>query len=463
MLRTRLDAISDESAATIERTAISPVVTESKDYSATVLDGEGNLVTGGGRIEYHFGAAMNAVRSTIARHGATIRPGDVFLANDPHNGGGLHAQDVMVQQPVFVGDEMVAWVVNSAHLMDMGGMVMGSWAPAATECYQEAIRFPPVRLFREGVEEPDVFAIFRNNVRLSELVEMDLRALVAGCHVAEEKLIEVVQEMGVPDFRAGMRALCDSGERELRRRIEAIADGEYRTVTWTEWGDELYAVPCTLTVAGDTLVFDFTGASPQAPHFFNSKPYIIESELVADVCTLLVPGPAVLGRAVPPVRPALPRRLDRELGATGTRGERAHGRRVLRRDRGDAVHGARARGLARRAGAPVPERSVGHIGPRDPHVGLHGERRVRRLGHERRLPARAVGRPRPRRQRPVLVPRRAPGHRRVHRHRDPRVVVPAPRAREEAATRAHSAPARSGRVQAARCRTSRTAPTRCSV
>ena len=287
VLRTRLDAISDEAAQTIERTAISPVVTESKDYSATILDGDGNLVTGGGRIEYHFGAAMNAVRSTIARHGDTIRPGDVFLANDPHNGGGLHAQDVMVQQPVFLDGERVAWVVNSAHLMDMGGMVMGSWAPAATECYQEAIRFPPVRLFREGVEESDVFSIFRNNVRLSTLVEMDLRALVAGCHVAEDKLIEVVEGMGVDEFRFGVDALCDSGEQELRRRVEGIADGEYRTVTWTEWGDDLYAVPCTLTVAGDTLIFDFTGASPQADHFFNSKPYIIESELVADVCTLL--------------------------------------------------------------------------------------------------------------------------------------------------------------------------------
>jgi N-methylhydantoinase B len=287
VLRTRLDAISDESAVTIERTAISPVVTESKDYSSTILDGEGNLVTGGGRIEYHFGAAMNAVRSTLAMHGDTIRPRDVFLANDPHNGGGLHAQDVMVQQPVFVGDELVAWVVNSAHLMDMGGMVMGSWAPAATECYQEAIRFPPVRLFRAGVEAPDVFAIFRNNVRLSALVEMDLRALVAGCHVAEDKLIDVVEQMGVDGFRAAVRALCDSGERELRRRIEALADGEYRVETWTEWGEELYAVPVTLTVAGDRLIFDYTGTSPQAPHFFNSKPYIIESELVADVCTLL--------------------------------------------------------------------------------------------------------------------------------------------------------------------------------
>jgi N-methylhydantoinase B len=287
VLRTRLEAISDESATTIERTAISPVVTESKDYSATLLDGEGNLVSGGGRIEYHFGAAMNAVRSTIERHGDSIRAGDVFLANDPHNGGGLHAQDVMVQQPVFVDGVRVAWVVNSAHLMDMGGMVMGSWAPAATECFQEAIRFPPVRLFRAGVEEPDVWSIFRNNVRLSSLVEMDLRALVAGCHVAEEKLVDVVQSMGVQPFAEAVTALFDAGERELRRRIESIADGTYRVVTWTEWGDELYAVPCTLTVAGDGLLFDFEGTSPQAPHFFNSKPYIIESELVADVCTFL--------------------------------------------------------------------------------------------------------------------------------------------------------------------------------
>lgn len=287
VLRTRLEAISDESAMTIERTAISPVVTESKDYSATLLDGEGNLITGGGRIEYHFGAAQNAVRSTIARHGASIAAGDVFLANDPHNGGGLHAQDVMVQQPVFVDGEMVAWVVNSAHLMDMGGMVMGSWAPAATECYQEAIRFPPVRLFRAGVEEPDVWAIFRNNIRLSALVEMDLRALVAGCHVAEDKLIDVIAGMGVAPFGRAVAALLDTGERELRRRIEAMADGTYRTVTWTEWGEELYAVPCAMTVEGDHLIFDFNGAAPQATHFFNSKPYIIEAELVADVCTFL--------------------------------------------------------------------------------------------------------------------------------------------------------------------------------
>ena len=236
----------------IERTAISPVVTESKDYSATLLDGEGNLVIGGGRIEYHFGAATNAVRSThraprrhdrARRRVPRQRPAQRRRAAPAGRDGAA---------PVFVGDELVAWVVMSAHLMDMGGMVIGSFAPAATECYQEAMRFPPVRLFREGVEEPDVWAIFRNNVRLGELVEMDLRGLVAGCHVAAEKLVEVVQEMGVPDFVDGMRGAVRLHRGRAAPPHRAIADGKYRTVTWTEWDDELYAVPCTLTVAGDT-------------------------------------------------------------------------------------------------------------------------------------------------------------------------------------------------------------------
>ena len=195
VLRHRLEAIGEEGANTIERTAISPVVTESKDYSCTILDREGGLLIGAGKIDYHFYAASSAVNATIAAHGASIVAGDVFLANDPHNGGGLHAQDVMVQRPVFVDGARVAWIVNSAHLMDMGGMVLGSWAPAATECFQEALRFPPVRLFRAGIENSDVWAIFRNNVRLSELVEMDLRGLVAGCHVANEKLEAVISEI----------------------------------------------------------------------------------------------------------------------------------------------------------------------------------------------------------------------------------------------------------------------------
>ena len=279
VLRSRLEAIGEQSCSTIEHTAISPTVTESKDYSVTLLDADGGLIVGTGTVLFHYRAASHAVTSTIERHRGTFAPGDVFLANDPHNGGGLHPQDVMVQRPIFVDDRLVAWVVISAHLMDMGGMVVGSFAPSATECYQEGLRIPPVRLFRAGEEVTDVWDMFRNNVRMSQLVEMDLRGLVAGCHFASERVEAVVRTAGEESFVESLRAIRDLTEAEMRRRITAIEDGVYRATSWTEFDEEFFEIPCALTVAGDHLTFDFTGASAQTNHFFNSKPYIVESEL----------------------------------------------------------------------------------------------------------------------------------------------------------------------------------------
>ena len=287
VLRSRLEAIGDEAAAALERTAISPVVTESKDYSCTMLDARGRLIQGAGQIQFHFGAAAHAVRSTMARFPDSIADGDVFIANDPHHGGGLHPQDVMIQRPVFLRGQLIAWVVMSAHMMDVGGMVAGSFAPMATECFQEALRLPPVRLFRQGVEVTEVWDIFRNNVRVSALVEMDMRSLVAGCHVAQEKLMGVVDSMGVDVFVDSIQTIRDLSEAEMRRRIGLLSDGTYRAASWTEWEDEFFKVPCELTVDGDRLVFDFTGASPQTDHYFNSKPYIIESEMVAQLAWLM--------------------------------------------------------------------------------------------------------------------------------------------------------------------------------
>ncbi|MFL6239823.1 MAG: hydantoinase B/oxoprolinase family protein [Actinomycetes bacterium] len=287
LLRQRLEAIAEEAATTIERTAISPVVTEGKDYSATLLDGAGRLVAGGGTIAYHFRAAAHAVQSTLAAHGGSIVAGDVFLANDPHHGGGLHPQDVMVQRPIFSDGVLVAWVALSAHLMDMGGMAPGSFAPAATDCYQEAIRLPPVRIFRAGEEVTDVWDVFLNNVRLPDLVGMDLRGLVAGAHVAALRVAEVVDAMGPTEFGNSVDALCALSEREFRRRIALLEDGAYRATTWTEWEDEFLPVVCALTVDGDRLVFDYTGTAEQAPHFFNTKPFIVESAIMTRLSALV--------------------------------------------------------------------------------------------------------------------------------------------------------------------------------
>jgi len=287
VLRSRLETVGEQACRAVEQTAICPTVTESKDYSVTLLDAGGGLIVGSGTVIYHYGAAVHTVRSTLVRYGEAIEPGDVFLANDPHNGGGLHPQDVMVHQPIFVDGRIIAWVGVSAHLMDMGGMAVGSFAPSATECYQEAFRMPSVRLFRRGEELSDVWDLLRTNVRMAELVEMDLRGLVAGAHFATARIREVIEQTGIDMFLTGLTAIRDTTEAEFRRRIEKIADGTYKATSWTEMREEFFKIPCTLTVAGDELIFDFDGASPQTPHFFNSKPYIVAAELLVMVSNLL--------------------------------------------------------------------------------------------------------------------------------------------------------------------------------
>jgi N-methylhydantoinase B len=187
VMRSRMEAIAEEAAVAIERTGVSPTATETHDLSATLLAADGTLIAGGGWVSYHWVAATHAVQTTIARYGDDIRPGDVFFANDPYSGGGLHPNDVFVERPIYVHGELVAWIALSAHLADMGGMAVGSFAPGATECYQEAFRSPPVRLFREGVEVSDVWDLLRTNVRAAFIVEMDLRALIAGAHVAQAR------------------------------------------------------------------------------------------------------------------------------------------------------------------------------------------------------------------------------------------------------------------------------------
>ena len=325
--RSRLEAVGEQAAAAVEHTAISPTITESKDYSVTLLDAKGGLIVGAGHVLFHFGAAAHAVRSTIERYGDSIGRGDVFLANDPHSGGGLHPQDVMVQRPVFQGDRLVAWVGISAHLMDMGGMVVGSFAPDATECFQEGFRMPPVRLFRRDEEVTDVWDLLRNNVRMAQMVEMDLRALVAGCHFAQERVEAVVESIGVDSFVETLQAIRDLSESEMRRRIHNIEDGLYRATSWTEFDQEFYEIPCTLTVDDDQLIFDFDGASPQTEHFFNSKPYIIGAEFVVMMAHRHCARPAVQRRDIRPDRAAVPRRLHRQRPPASSHRRRAHARR----------------------------------------------------------------------------------------------------------------------------------------
>ena len=279
VLRCKLDAIADDGAKTVKRTAISPSVADAGDCSCAIFDAEGDLIVGGGVVLAHFHTGQNGVQMIRAVHGDTIADGDIFLVNDPYAGGGFHAQDVFIHMPVFVDGVLSCWVGSSAHMMDMGGAVLGSFVPAATECYQEALRLPPVRVYRAGVEQTDIWAIVRNNIRLATLVEMDMRALIAGGKVVRDHLVTVIGEYGPDTFFEAVKQLSDLTEKEVRRRISELEPGIYKAQTWVEWTDELYNIPCTMTMEDGKLIFDYQDASPQSLHYFNSKAYVIQSLL----------------------------------------------------------------------------------------------------------------------------------------------------------------------------------------
>ncbi|MEJ7935950.1 hydantoinase B/oxoprolinase family protein [Sphingobium sp. AN558] len=290
VLRCKFEAIAGDGARTIIRNAISPVVAESKDCSCAIYSAEGELIVGGGKVQIAFHIGGNGIRAIRGLHGDTIADGDVFLVNDPYNGGGLHAQDVIVHIPVFVDGRIVAWVGASAHMMDMGGMVPGSFSTSATEVYQEAFRLPPVHLFREGVEQKDIWAILRNNIRLPDVVEMDLRSLIAGASVVCGQILRVVADYGDNVFQDVIKTLSDLTEAEVRRRIAELEPGVYTTRSWTEWTDEFYHIPCELRIEHNHLIFDYRGASPQTKHYFNSKPDVIKSLLGVGIAAYIARG-----------------------------------------------------------------------------------------------------------------------------------------------------------------------------
>jgi N-methylhydantoinase B len=275
VLRHRLGAIAQDAGNAVERTAISPIITEAKDYAVGIFDAAGNLVAGAGSHVAHWPAQSHGIRAVIERYGDDVRPGDVFLANDPHMGGGLHPGDVLVQQPVYAGERRVAWAAIAAHMMDMGGLAPGTFFPNATDCYQEGLRLPPVRLLRGGHELSDVWDIVRNNVRLAPMVEMDIRSLVAGTNVVHTQVGALAAEMGSDEFVTNVDNINLLTEREVRRRIAMIADGQYRATTWIEFGDRFFRIPCVLTVDGETLDFDFDGAPPQQALYVNTREHVV--------------------------------------------------------------------------------------------------------------------------------------------------------------------------------------------
>ncbi len=278
VLRHALAAVAEEVNADLIRTAYSPNINERRDCSSAVFDLAGNMIAQAESIPVHLGAMPYSVAAAIKAAGP-FADGDIVVVNDPY-AGGAHLPDITFVAPVFFAGELVGFVANRAHHADVGGKEPGSLAGDSVEIFQEGLRIPPIRLWREGRLQQDLLSLILLNVRTPRERLGDLRAQAAGCRMGIRRMQELVVRYGRDVLRAGMGAVLDYSERRMRSEIAGFPRGTFRFEDALD-GDGIrdgeIPIRVSIRAEGDRLIVDFTGTASQVAGPVNAVPAVTAS------------------------------------------------------------------------------------------------------------------------------------------------------------------------------------------
>jgi N-methylhydantoinase B len=280
VIKNALASVADEMALVIMRSAYSPVVRDSMDYSTALCDHHGQVIAQGLTLAVQLGAFPDIMRLIVADHAADARPGDVFIANDPYGSGGQHLPDIYVVMPIFSGGELEGYAATMAHHCDVGGIAPGSVAIHATEVFQEGLRLPILKLIEGGRENVTLLRIIEKNTRNPIHVMGDLRAQLSACGVGRKGLSQLLEKYGAARLRNYMNTLHDHAETLMRQEIASLADGVYRYTDWLDgFGDSPKPLPISveIRIAGEEIHLDFSGSAAQVPAAINCPIAMVNS------------------------------------------------------------------------------------------------------------------------------------------------------------------------------------------
>ncbi len=289
-------ALAEEMGAALRRAAFSPNIKERRDYSCALFDPEGVAVSLGDHMPVHLGAMPMSVEAALRELGE-LGAGDVVCLNDPFLGG-THLPDVTLIQPVHSDGVLLGYVASRAHHSDIGGSTPGSM-PLAREIYEEGVRIPPVRLYRAGERNEDLWRTLLANVRTPAERAGDLDAQLAALNTGTVRLLEIAHKRGVTATLAAMRALIAYADRLAAAGLDRIPDGRYQASDFLEddgFGSGPILIQVAVTIQGPRALVDFEGTAPQVPGGVNAVAAITASAVrYVFRCVL----EAVLGEALP--------------------------------------------------------------------------------------------------------------------------------------------------------------------
>ena len=257
VVRNLLMSIAEETYGIIVRSAYSTNMKERRDVCTAVIDPDGNSVAQVESLAALLGSMLSVVPNIYEKFGKeNVRPGDMFIANDPYHGGGNHLPDIVIAAPAFAGDKLVGWIANIAHHSDIGGKVPGSTSGDADSLFQEGIRIPVIRIRENNETISSVLDLLLDNTRVPQEREGDLTAQMSANLIGVQRIQEAYARYQ-DDLIACMKELVGYSERRVRAVVAELPDGEYNYTDYVDGCGDKYPDPLPIkvkvTIKGDDI------------------------------------------------------------------------------------------------------------------------------------------------------------------------------------------------------------------
>jgi len=314
VLQNGLQQVCNEMDLAFSRSAFSPVIAEANDRSDGIYAADtGDLIAQGDEgLPVFVGTMQDSTKAVLAQIRAgradSPEPGDVYIVNDPYLGG-THLMDVRFVAPFFHDDRLFAWLANTGHWPDIGGSVPGGFSANATEVEQEGLRLPPIKLFKRGEMDREIYAIITSNIRVADQRIGDIRAQAAALKVGARRLDALIERYGAGTVERAIAALRRRAAARMRALIAPIPDGTYHATAVVDSDgvvDEPLTIDLTVRKEGTELHFDLSGSSPPCRGPMNSVIATTRSSVYLAVKHLFPEAPINAG-TFEPLHVATPR------------------------------------------------------------------------------------------------------------------------------------------------------------
>ena len=266
VIRNAMEQAADQMGRTLVRTARSTIIKETEDMTCSIFDRHGNTIAQAHHAPMLLTGFELGMRALVQKYRPEeLDEGDLIMFNDPYSGG-QHVMDMVTFAPAHYNGKLVGFTGSIAHHSDMGGAVPGGTAGGLTEIYLEGLRFPMVKLYKKGEEDPELFGILRNNIRVPDKTLGDVRAQASADFVGVQRLRDIFEKYGVDVVSKCQEMLLGYSESRIRAGLRKLPDGTFSGVDWIDddgFTDEPIRLQVNIHKKGDEVVVDFEGTAKQ--------------------------------------------------------------------------------------------------------------------------------------------------------------------------------------------------------